>query len=662
MDGFSDDRRRIGLLPEENRKASDSLAEADALRELNSRLQTLMSAIPDLVYFKDAGGRHIFVNKAMEDFTGLAREEIIGKTDADLLPPDLLETCMKSDREVTENRKTLRFEELYTRGDGEKVYFDTVKVPVLDPLGNVAGIIAISRDITGLKKTEEDLRASREFVKSILDTVDEGFIVVDRDYRIISANNAYCRQVHMGVDDIIGRHCYEVSHRGERPCHEAGQDCAVRQSLERGEPAVSVHRHQDKAGNAVYVETKSYPLRDTSGNVTSSIEIINNITEKHLLEERVLRAQKLEAIGLLAGGIAHDFNNLLQGVFGNISLAKTLSERDGKLYQLLEAAEKSLELSKRLTQQLLTFSKGGEPARRTVSLPSVIQSAVRFALSGSNVSYKFSMDSNLWPVEADEVQLGQAINNIVLNASDAMQGGGTVDINANNLLVDEKSVLPLKPGRYVMIAIEDTGSGIPEQHVSRIFDPFFTTKEKGKGLGLATSYSIIKRHNGIIDVKSQIGVGSKFSIYLPASEKSPEPKDNNKKVLFAGKGRILVMDDEELVRAVTGRMLENLGYEVEFAERGEEAIGKYTDALRSGRPFDAVILDLTVRGGMGGGDAIKGMIAIDPEIRAIVSSGYSDDPIMANYSEYGFKGTMAKPYNLQSLSSKLHELLAGANR
>ncbi len=662
MGDSSDDRQTTDILPDNGKKSRDSLAEIDALRELNSRLQTLISAIPDLVFFKDTEGRHIFVNKAMEVFTGLSREEIIGKTDADLLPPDLLEICSKSDREVVENRRTLRFEELYNRSDGEKVYLDTVKVPVFDSLGNVGGIVAISRDITRRKKTEEDLRASREFVRSILDTVDEGFIVVDGDYRIISANSAYCRQVNMGLEDIIGRHCYEVSHLSERPCYETGEDCAVRHSLEKGEPSVSVHKHQDKVGNTVYVETKAYPLRDASGRITSSIEIINNITEKHLLEERVLRAQKLEAIGLLAGGIAHDFNNLLQGVFGNISLAKTLSERDGKIYQLLEAAEKALEFSKKLTQQLLTFSKGGEPAKRAISLPSVIQGAVRFALSGSNVSYKFSMDAHLWPVEADEIQLGQAINNIVLNASDAMQGRGTVDINVNNLLVDEKSGLPLKPGRYVMIAIEDTGSGIPEQHVSRIFDPYFTTKEKGKGLGLATSYSIIKRHNGIIDVKSQLGVGSKFSIYLPASEKSPEPKEKQRKVLFTGKGRILVMDDEELVRVVTGRMLENLGYEVDFAEKGEEAIDKYSDALRSGKPFDAVILDLTVRGGMGGGDAIKEMIAINPHIRAIVSSGYSDDPIMANYSEYGFKGTMAKPYNLQSLSSKLHELLGDENR
>jgi PAS domain S-box-containing protein len=662
MEDSSGNRRTSDPLPDKKEGTHHNATGADELREMNIRLQTLVAAIPDLVYFKDKEGRHLFVNKAMEEFAGLKQEEIIGKTDADLLPPDLLEACRKSDQEVIESRKTLHFEEGYTRPNGVTVYLDTVKVPVVDSLGNIIGIVAISRDITSRKRAEEDLLTSREFVRSILDTVDEGFIVIDRDYKIISANDAYCRQVNMRLEDVIGKHCYEVSHGSKRPCYEDGEDCAVLHSMEDGEPYVSVHKHLDNNGNSFYVETKSYPLRDASGRVTSCIEIINNITEKHLLEERVLRTQKLEAIGLLAGGIAHDFNNLLQGVFGNISLAKTLCDRESKIYELLDRAEKALDLSKRLTQQLLTFSKGGEPVRRTVFLPSVIKGAVKFALSGSNVGYSFSMDDDLWPVEADEGQLNQAINNIVLNAGDAMHGGGTVNIRANNVLVDEKSGLPLKSGRYVRIAIEDSGPGIAEEHLSRIFDPYFTTKGHGNGLGLATSYSIVKRHDGIIDVKSLVGSGSQFFIYLPASGKAPTSKKKEKKALLTGKGRILVMDDEEIVRMVTGQMLENLGYEVELAEKGEEAVDKYARALASGKPFDAVILDLTIRGGMGGGEAIREMIAANPDVRAIVSSGYSDDPIVANYQDYGFKGTLAKPYNLQALSGKLHEVLDEGKR
>ena len=252
-----------------------------------------------------------------------------------------------------------------------------------------------------------------------------------------------------------------------------GEECAVRHSFEKGEPYVCFHKHPDKDGNVIYVETKSYPLRDTYGKVTSVIETINNITDKHLLEEQILRTQKLEAVGLLAGGIAHDFNNLLQGVFGSISMAKMFSDSNGKAYQMLEGAERALNLSKKLTKQLLTFSKGGEPVKSIISLPSILQDSVKFALSGSNVKYTFSIDKDLWSVEADEGQISQVIHNIVLNAGDAMPGGGTIKIKAGNLPIDKKSVLPLKKGKYVLISIEDTGIGIPENYISQDIRPLF---------------------------------------------------------------------------------------------------------------------------------------------------------------------------------------------
>ena len=252
----------------------------------------------------------------------------------------------------------------------------------------------------------------------------------------------------MPAKDIAGKHCYEISHQNDRPCYEIGEECAVRHSFENGEPYVCFHKHPDKDGNVIYVETKSYPLRDAAGAVTSVIETINNITDKHLLEEQILRTQKLEAVGLLAGGIAHDFNNLLQGVFGSISMAKMFSANDGEAYKMLEGAERALNLSKKLTKQLLTFSKGGEPVKSIISLPSILQDSVKFALSGSNVKYTFSIDKDLWTIEADEGQISQVIHNIVLNAGDAMPEGGTIKIGARNLLIDKKSVLPL-PERQI---------------------------------------------------------------------------------------------------------------------------------------------------------------------------------------------------------------------
>ncbi len=409
----------------------------------------------------------------------------------------------------------------------------------------------------------------------------------------------------MPIEDIIGKPCHKISHQSDKPCYELGEECAVRRTFEKGEPFTSVHRHKDKDGNIIYVETKSYPLRDASGDVSSVIEVINNITDKHLLEEQLLRTQKLEAVGLLAGGIAHDFNNLLQGVFGNISLAKHFSNFEGESYQMLVEAERALVQSRNLTKQLLTFSKGGEPVKKIISLTSIIQDSVKFALSGSNVNYSFSMDADLWPVEADEGQINQVMHNIVLNAGDAMPEGGTVEISAGNVFVDGKSSLPLKKGKYVLITIKDSGIGISENYIAKIFDPYFTTKQKGSGLGLATSFSIIKKHDGLLDVTSKLGAGSTFFIYLPASGTKQPPQKAEGKDILPGTGKILVMDDEEIVTIVVGQMLKSLGYEFDCVETGEEALEKYADALRSGEAFDAVILDLTVRGGMGGKETIS---------------------------------------------------------
>jgi PAS domain S-box-containing protein len=643
------------------RDITDTKSGEKSLRALNAGVQTLIQAIPDVVLFKDLDRRYLMVNKTVEEFTGLSQEELFGRTGEDLLPPDLADACKKSDEEVLKSRKTLHFEERYTASNGEEIIFDTIKAPIFDNHDAVVGLVAVSRDITERKKMEEALRTSRGFIESILDTVDQAFVVVDRDYRIILANSAYGGQSSMPVEDLIGRHCYEISHQGTRPCYEAGEECAVRHSFEKGEPRTCVHKHYNRDGGIIYVETKSYPLKDAAGEVVSAIEVINNITDKHLLEEQILRTQKLEAVGLLAGGIAHDFNNLLMGIFGGISMAKTFSKKDGKPYRMLEEAEKALGQARNLTKQLLTFSKGGEPVKSVIYLPSVIHSSVKFALSGSTVNYVFSMDDDLWLVEADEGQMKQVMHNLVINAGEAMPEGGTVRIEAKNVLVDGKGTIPVRKGKYVRIALGDTGTGISDSHIARIFDPYFTTKQRGSGLGLTTSYSIIKKHGGIIDVKSELGSGTTFFIYIPASEEKTLPEKTHEKRSFNGKGRILLMDDEEVVRTVAGYMLTILGYEVDFAEIGEKAVEKYSEAMKTDNPFKAVILDLTVRGGMGGKDTLRRLYEEDPEVLAVVSSGYSEDSILSNYKEYGFKAVLSKPYDIEELGRQLYSLFEEAD-
>ncbi|MGO9688965.1 MAG: ATP-binding protein [Syntrophobacteraceae bacterium] len=520
--------------------------------------------------------------------------------------------------------------------------------------------MAIAQDITGRKLAEDALRQSEEMMRNVLDSVDEGFIVVNRDYRIMSANRAFCGMVSARSEEIIGKPCYAVSHGLQKSCYSVGEDCGVRKVFETGKPQIANHIHHRAEGNTVYVETRSFPLKDASGDVILAIEAISNITEKRLLEEERNKSQKLEAIGILAGGIAHDFNNLLQGVFGYISLAKLTRENKDKSIAALEEAEKALHLSVKLTNQLLTFSKGGKPVKKRIDLRPVIENAAKFALSGSRSDFRMAIPDGLWQVEADEGQIGQVVQNIVLNADQAMPVGGMVRVAAANMAAGDTSLPPGYVKKdYVVIAIQDTGIGIPEQYLHKIFDPYFTTKEKGSGLGLATSYSIVKNHDGMIDVRAKSGEGSTFIIYLPAirSEAPAEAAVCTAEHSPSRTARILLMDDEEIIRSLSSELFGALNHNVEVAKHGQEALEKYQGAMAAGKPFDIVILDLTVRGGMGGSETIQKLFEIDPAVRAIVSSGYSDDAATANYEKQGFKAFLNKPYDLDALKEVLNKVL-----
>ncbi len=384
---------------------------------------------------------------------------------------------------------------------------------------------------------------------------------------------------------------------------------------------------------------------------------LKDITERKILEKETLKVQKLESTGILAGGIAHDFNNILTIILGNITLAKMYAKPEDKVYDKLGKAENACMRAKDLTQRLLTFSKGGAPVMETASIVNLIKESANFALTGSNVACKFSTPDDLWQVEIDKGQINQVINNLVINADQAMPEGGTLSIIAENVKIGKDNTLLLKPGKYVKITVEDQGIGIPEKHLNKIFDPYFTTKTIGSGLGLATTYSIIKNHGGLITVDSELGVGSKFFVYLPASLKKAIERGKEGEKLLTGKGRILIMDDDELLREVAGDIIKQLGYKTEFAKDGNEAIDLYKNAMDSNKTFDVVIMDLTIPGGMGGKVAVKELLKIDPNAKAIVSSGYSNDPIMSEFEKYGFVGVVAKPYKIEEMGKVLHKVV-----
>ena len=385
-------------------------------------------------------------------------------------------------------------------------------------------------------------------------------------------------------------------------------------------------------------------------------------------EDELQKIRNLESIAALSGGIAHDYNNLLTVIIGNISLIQSYIEPDDMIYGLLDEALEASMTAKSLTQKLITFSRGGAPVMETASISPVIKSATEFTLSGSNIKCEFSIPGDLFLVHIDKTQISHVIHNLVMNAREAMPGGGIIKVVAENLNIANKSPEPgseLEKGNYVKISIIDQGIGITKEILDKIFDPYFSTKDmgtqKGMGLGLSICHSIIKQHNGDIVAESFAGTGTSLHFYLPASEETivtqKSLKVPEKEKLVLGKGRILVMDDEKMVIKITGHILNRLGYDASFAKDGNLAVEMYKKAMESGNPFDAVILDLTVRGGMGGKEAIKRLIEIDPKIKAIVSSGYSNSPVMTSYKDYGFIGVIAKPYNINELSKKLNEVL-----
>jgi PAS domain S-box-containing protein len=429
----------------------------------------------------------------------------------------------------------------------------------------------------------------------------------------------------------------------------------VLSKLDKGEKQTGVWKHRLKSGSVIDVEITSHCL--TLNEIRAHVILANDITERKKLEEDLMRAQKLESLGVLAGGLAHDFNNFLTAILGNIYLAKLDAPPKSAMARHLDEAERAGSRAQNVTQQLLTFSRGGAPLKKPVHMRQLIEESAGFALHGSKVKCEFRISRDLWTVEADESQIGQVIHNLVINADQAMPSGGTVTITAENIALTGAPHPTLRSGNHIKIAVSDQGTGIAEQYRERIFDPYFTTKHKGSGLGLATCYSIIKRHDGHMTVESVPGQGATFSIYLPALSHDAPTERAGDQQLLTGTGRVLVMDDEEMVRDVASKILTNLGFTVSCALDGREAIEMYRQALKTDKPFDVVIMDLTIPGGMGGKEALEKLLQLDPGVKAIVSSGYSNDPIMSRYKQHGFRGVVTKPYSVRTLSETVLNII-----
>jgi signal transduction histidine kinase/ActR/RegA family two-component response regulator len=499
-------------------------------------------------------------------------------------------------------------------------------------------------DEDALKKALYRAETEQNKSNAILAAIGDGISIQDTDLTILYENDMH-KQIYGSHE---GEFCYQAYEHNSEPC----KGCPIVASFYDGK----VHKAEKTAltdKGLIYLEITASPLIDQDGHVYGGIKVVRDITARKKMTEEMLRAQKLESIGLLAGGIAHDFNNLLTALLGNVSLAKTYAGTDAKVVEKLAAAEKASLRAKDLTQQLLTFSRGGAPVKKVMHIRELLTDSSSFALRGANVNCSYEFQKYLWPAEVDSGQFSQVINNLVINADQAMPEGGVVSIKAENVVLDKKNPLQLTAGNYVRIAVNDKGIGISQQDMPRIFDPFFTNKPGGSGLGLATAFSII----GHITAESTPGKGSTFLVYLPAAEKKPVDTDKDDTVTYSGQGNILVMDDKEEVRETAASLLTHAGYSVTLACEGAEAVMIYQQAQEKGEQYDAVILDLTVPGGVGGKEAAQNILALNPAAKIIVSSGYANAPIMADYSKFGFSGVAPKPYKIQDLSKVVHDVL-----
>jgi PAS domain S-box-containing protein len=533
--------------------------------------------------------------------------------------------------------------------------FLIISTPIFAGDGSVSAVVEAVEDITQRKRAYEELRQKETYLQGILEATEDGILAVDDEGTVIMSNRRFAELWRI-PKEMIDAKDFNVLLEYVLEQLEEPDAFLIKVNALYGTDSTAEDTLLFRDGRIL--ERSSAPLLQ-EGAIIGRVCSFRDVTAKRKLEDEVVHSQKLESVGLLAGGIAHDFNNLLTAVLGNISLAKIQLPQDHKSHSRLKEAEKAAIRARDLTQQFLTFAKGGAPVRRSASIVELIRETVGFVLSGSNVRCDFDMSEDINLVEIDEGQISQVIQNLIINADQAMPLGGVLKVFCRETVLREGEVAQLKEGRYIRISVSDQGVGISPEHLQKIFDPYFTTKEKGRGLGLASAYSIIRNHEGHISVSSRQGQGTTFTIHIPVISDSKGVKTVDDGKIVIGSGRVLVMDDEEAVLEVAAAILSYLGYEPVCAKNGIDALELYRKEREVGDPFAVVIADLTIPGGMGGKEMLEQLREADHGAKVIVSSGYNNDPIMSEYQSHGFSGVISKPYQVEEVSHVLARVIGG---
>jgi len=634
------------------------IEQEELLRKSELRFRTIFDNSNEAIFIHEApSGKIIDVNQTMC--------EMYGYTHAEALDPEVARfgsgvPPYSRDDALAWLKKAMAGEqqqfEWHTKNKAGQLFWVEVKMRPIT-IGNDERVIVTVRNIDERKQADKLLLASEARYRELVEGTSDLVTQVDAEGRFLYVNHNAETYFGCSAKDCIGKSAFDFVYPDDKEKTMAAFNAWVQNDID----SVTYENRQKSLTGDVHDMLWTINFHYNVKGILEINSIARDISEQRKLQNEQLKNQKLESLGVLAGGIAHDFNNILTGILGNISLARMNFDESHRAAAILLRAEQATKRATDLSQQLLTFAKGSQPIKKLVSAAQIIESSASLVLSGSNVLSVIDIPADLHDLEVDEGQICQVFNNIIINAAQVMPGGGTITIKADNMHLDEANVMSLPPGEYVRFTCTDTGSGISDENLKRIFDPYFTTKVSGNGLGLASAHSIIGKHGGHISASSRVGVGTTFEILLPASDKKADKTElqtsDLKKAKFSGR-RILVMDDEEIIRELASGMLSEVGCTVEKCSHGLEAIALYKAAISANEPFAAVIMDLTIPDGMGGKETAQQILHLDPTACLIVSSGYSNDPIMADYAHFGFRASLVKPYNFTEILQVMDNLLA----